>query len=418
LFSDKVDWTGAAEGKTDDAITIIGTLQPKPGYRINWIAHQPPLYYLVLLPIYSFLQSQNVVFVTMILRLISVLMAASSLYFIFETIKKLQPQNKILPTAVTCAIAFLPTFSFISAMISNDNLMDLLASVLIYLLIARREQQKNMTKWSIITGVVLALLALTKIHCLVLFFVVLIIQIMDFFKAKEPAKRKSVIYSTIIVFIIPLAFAGWWYFRNFMQYGTFFATLRNAVAVNPQIIKSFPAMVKEFPDIDPSATTKLGLVDFFISKNFFIVFYKNIWGSFGFIEIMTKWQYLGIFAFSLVGVIGQMKNIFLKKISKVKEFKRLCNFLASGQGILFLTFAILLFFLTLEIYKMSSLWGNLGTAHGRYFLAATPALLYMLLRGWEYLAGVKWFEKTAIALVILFMLNEAVSLLYIVIPNS
>jgi hypothetical protein len=359
----------------------------------------------------------------MIMRMISVLMAAGTLYFIFRTMQKLLPGNRILQTAVTCGVAFLSTFSFISALVNNDNLANLLSAILIYLLVTRDTSQETAVKWSIKTGIVMAMLALTKIHLLSLFFVVLIVRIIDLFKAKEPTKRKSVIYSTLIIFAIPLVLASWWYVRNYMMFGTFFATLRDAVVENPQIIISFPDVLQKFQDIDPYATMKLGLFDFFITNNFLFEFYKRIMGSWmdwrrfnPSVELMTIWQFIGIFTFTIIGAVGQIKNMYLRRIFKGGFLKRFSDFLASGQGILFSSFVFLLAILTWQIYKMSSLVGSLYAHHGRYFMAAAPALMYMLLRGWEHLIGKKWFEKIALVLIVLFILNDAFALIYMFIP--
>jgi hypothetical protein len=411
----RVEYTrdGKRFGITTDSITIEGPLEPEPGYLVNWIAQHPPFYYLILMPVYGLLQNQNSVLIITIMRMVSVLMAAATLYFIFKTMQKLLPENRILQTAVTCAVAFMPTFSFISAMVNNDNLINLLSAILIYLLVEKSVSQDAGTKWSVKTGIVLALFAMTKMTALPLFFVVLTIRIIDLFKAKGSSKRKSVIYSTLIIFAIPLAVAGWWYLRNYMMFGTFFATLKDAVNIDRKMITFFPKLLKYFPEINPAATMKIGLVDFFITKNFFVEYFRNIWGSAtSLIKLMTSWQFIGIVIFTILGVAGQIKNLYKNRITKGGLLKRLRDFLASGQGILFLTFVILLTSLAWKMYEMSSLRGYMSAMHGRYFLAAAPALMYMLLRGWEYLAGKKWAGKATAVLIALFVLNDAVSLIH------
>jgi hypothetical protein len=179
------------------------------------------------------------------------------------------------------------------------------------------------------------------------------------------------------------------------------------------MITFFPKLLKYFPEINPAATMKIGLVDFFITKNFFVEYFRNIWGSAtSLIKLMTSWQFIGIVIFTILGVAGQIKNLYKNRITKGGLLKRLRDFLASGQGILFLTFVILLTSLAWKMYEMSSLRGYMSAMHGRYFLAAAPALMYMLLRGWEYLAGKKWAGKATAVLIALFVLNDAVSLIH------
>jgi hypothetical protein len=194
-------------------------------------------------------------------------------------------------------------------------------------------------------------------------------------------------------------------------------TLKEVVAVNPETIKLYPMMLSGFPEIDPTATMKIGLVNFLIKIKFTVEYYKMIWEEFCGRTLLTSWQNVGIHAFAVIGIIGQIKNIFMIRIANVNPLTRLRNFLASGQGALFFTFAILLSFVIWKIYEICSLRGFLGAMQGRYILAAAPALFYFLIRGWEHLTGKKWFENTAITLMIMFILNDAISFIYIIIPN-
>jgi hypothetical protein len=424
LFSKRVELVGATSRQAEEAGSYIDTLNYQPGSQINWIAQHPPLYYLTLLPAYSLLPHKNVIFCIMVLRLMSVLMGAVTLWFVSKTVKEMLPCDRIMPALITCAIAFLPTFSYISATINNDNLVMMLSMVLIYLLVARlspqnevSETQKNHTiRWELQTGIVLALLALTKTTALPLFLVVLFLQIFDFFRAGCSAKRKSVAVSTAIIFGIPLIVAGWWYFRNLMMFGAFFPQLADAIAVNPKILNLYPGLAAIFPELAPGASAKLSLVDFFVRKNFFLEYFKNFWGAFGsFFIQLTSWQYIGIFAFTVIGAAGQIKHIHKKTMPN--PLKKMHGFMHSGQGILFLVFVILLASLTWKIYEISSLRGFLSAMQGRYFLAAAPALFYMLMRGWEHLTGEKWFSKAAKIMMVLFIINDAAALIYVIIPN-
>ncbi len=395
--------------------------QPEPIYQVNWIAQHPPLYYALLIPVFRFLPPGDVAFNIMFLRLISIFMAAATLYVIFKTIKKILHESGILPAAVTVAVAFLPTFSYISATVNNDNLLILLSALLVYLLVEKGAQQaekqnpRDMNR-SVKIGVVLALLALTKMTALPLFFVVLIALAYEFFKGGA-ARKKEAAVSALVIFGLPLLLAGWWYFGNYLALGTFFPTLTDAVKVYPQILSQFPALVLSFPEIAPNAGVKMGLYDFFIGNLFFFEYYKNFWGSFGPLTLLTKWQYFGIFVFTIAGLGGHIKNILFRGADRKKHPGRLRDFLASGQGILFFVFLILMAPLTWKIYEISASRGFMGAMQGRYLLPAAPALFYMLFRGWEHLSGKRYFEKIAVALMILLILNDAVSLFYIVIPT-
>ncbi len=98
-------------------------------------SRHPPLYYvlgaLLLIP----LRDQDVVCQLYALRFCSVLMAVSTVLVAFCTAKLLFPDDAVLPLAVAAFIAFLPMHTFMSASVNNDNLAQLVASLIIYLLV-------------------------------------------------------------------------------------------------------------------------------------------------------------------------------------------------------------------------------------------------------------------------------------------
>lgn len=95
----------------------------------------PPLYYLLAALVLSPLRDQDVILQLYALRLCSVLMAASTVLVAFRTVKLLFPDDPVLPLAVTAFIAFLPMHAFMSASVNNDNLAELVASLLVCLLV-------------------------------------------------------------------------------------------------------------------------------------------------------------------------------------------------------------------------------------------------------------------------------------------
>jgi|GEM_PF-1088784 len=95
----------------------------------------PPLYYLLGTLLLIPLKGDDIISQLYALRLGSVLMAASTVLVAYWTVKLLFPDDAVLPFAVSAFIIFLPMHTFMSASVNNDNLAELVASLLVCLLV-------------------------------------------------------------------------------------------------------------------------------------------------------------------------------------------------------------------------------------------------------------------------------------------
>jgi hypothetical protein len=95
----------------------------------------PPLYYLLGTVILIPLSGDDVIRQLYVLRLASVFMGAFTVLVAFRATKTLFPEDSILPLTVGSFIVFLPMHSFVSASVNNDNLAELVASLVVYFLI-------------------------------------------------------------------------------------------------------------------------------------------------------------------------------------------------------------------------------------------------------------------------------------------
>ncbi|HUW12002.1 MAG TPA: DUF2142 domain-containing protein, partial [Anaerolineae bacterium] len=95
----------------------------------------PPLYYLLAALVLTPLRDQELILQLYALQLCSVLMAASTVLVAFRTVKLLFPDDPVLPLTVTAFVASLPMHAFMSASVNNDNLAELVASLVVCLLV-------------------------------------------------------------------------------------------------------------------------------------------------------------------------------------------------------------------------------------------------------------------------------------------
>jgi hypothetical protein len=415
-----LDAQNAQSAVAESGTLAIDTTVYKPGGQINWIAQHPPLYYLILLPAYSVLPHADVLFSIFILRFTSIFLGAITLYFSYKTLQKMLPGKPVFGAAGTAALAFLPMFSFIGAVLNNDNLVMALSSILIYLLVNRPAQEKSPKtgySWSVKTGLVLALLALTKTTALPLLIVVFVLQAINIFTAKNTRERNQNLINTAIIFGIPLVISGWWYLRNFFIFHAFLPELRDAVAINPKIISDNPALLTMFPEINPQPVGETGFFDFLIVKGFIVEYFKNIWGTFGrFFVQLSVWQYAVIAVFTVTGLCGLIiKWVRERLIQRSKAIKWL-EILQNKQMVFLLVLVTYLLLITWKIYLISSGRGFLGAMHGRYFFPALLPFFYFILRGWSRILPESWLQKAFLLFTVMFIFNDMTSLFYVLIP--
>ena len=416
----------------------------KPGNQLNWIAQHPPAYYLLLLPLYSVLPHDNVLFSIFVLRFFSILLGAVTVYFSFKTLHRLLPGQDILNTAIVGAIAFLPMFSFMSAVVNNDNLVMALSSVLFYLLACTPgpgnagpggkdgsgkampekasvekggHEEKSCPEsfaWSFKIGIVLALLALTKVTALPIFVTVFIIRAVYFFRAKGKKEKTRQLRDTAVIFGLPLVLAAWWYVRNFFIFHTFFPDLKDAVGINPGLLKTNPEIMQIFPETGPHTDMNLGYFDFLFNKGFLVEYFKNIWGVFGrFFIQLTSWQYVAIAVFTVLGFGGWIVEAFKKHRKKNLEWKKI---LFSDEMISLVIVLLFIGTISWRVYGIMVDRGFMGAMHGRYFMPALPAFFYLLLKGWGNILPEKWRNSAFTIFVALFVLNDIGTLFYVIIP--
>ncbi len=120
--------------------------------------YQPPLYYLLLAPIFKF-SGGNL----LTLRLLSVVFGAISLVFIYKTIALFLP-NTVFPLATTVFAAFIPMHLTMLSAVNNDALAEMLLALFVFLLLRwlLRDAKKGLPL-PVIAGVVLGLILLTKV---------------------------------------------------------------------------------------------------------------------------------------------------------------------------------------------------------------------------------------------------------------
>jgi len=150
-----------------------------------------------------------------LVRLLSVLMGATTVLCTYLIGLTLFPGRYTLAALAAAITAFNPQFVFISASINNDNVIVLLCSAAI-LLLMRVWRGEDRPSYMILLGLIGGLAAISKLSGLALLpFIALVLVVAAWRRRSLPA---LVGWGARIGMPL-LAVAGWWYWRNWRLYG-------------------------------------------------------------------------------------------------------------------------------------------------------------------------------------------------------
>ncbi len=126
-------------------------------YRGN-IAGYPPLYYLYLLPFYLLSVPLTSYWSLIFLRIGSLCLGLLSIMLIYKIVQLLFPRSTLIPLLTVVFVVLDPMFTFMTAVVNNDNMV--LLSFLLFLYLALRLvvlEKKVATKNVILVGLVAGL---------------------------------------------------------------------------------------------------------------------------------------------------------------------------------------------------------------------------------------------------------------------
>lgn len=182
----------------------------------DWEYYQPPAYYLLLAPIYAASQALgSTVWATVrILRFFSILLWLITLWFVVQTLDRLGVRDAFVRLFALGLVGLLPTYTFLSAMINNDNLLIALGSGLIYLLV--RFRPARWPAW--ILGGLLGLALLVKLTAVVYVFLVGLLALLALVRQKGTAW--AVVRRAAAILALAAALWAPWGWRNWILYGS------------------------------------------------------------------------------------------------------------------------------------------------------------------------------------------------------
>lgn len=247
---------------------------------------QPPLYYILLTPIFMLTNGSLIA-----LRLTSLLIGAGVITLAYFIALELFPKNPWAPMTTAVFIAFLPQHVSILASINNDSLAELIiAAILLMIFIWMREDTDDRMRnrfYLINSGMLLGFGFLTKLTVYlmvpVLFFVLL---------WRYWGKWDRLIRAYILLYAPAFLWGSLWWARNLFVYD----------GIDPLAMGAHNAVVVGQPrTIEWVNTYGLGGT----IQRFFQTTFNSFWGQFGWMAVpMKPWVYLPLLIFSILVIVG------------------------------------------------------------------------------------------------------------------
>ncbi len=129
---------------------------------VRYEGHQPPLYYLLMAPVWLATQGAGLAAQVRSLRLINALIGAAGLIFLWLSARRLFPNRPRLGLLTVGFAAFLPMHIAMNASINNDALAELFIAAVMWRLLGHVAAPESSDKAWAVTGVLVGLALLTK----------------------------------------------------------------------------------------------------------------------------------------------------------------------------------------------------------------------------------------------------------------
>ena len=217
-------------------------------------------------------------------RLISVLLGACTILVTYLIGREIWSKRPWLALAGAALLAFTPMFLFISASVSNDNLITLLCSLACWLILRLIQLPPTPLRF-LLLGAVIGLAALSKISGIALLAPA---GLLLAWLAWQHRDFKLLLWGGVCVLGAALMVAAWWYVRNWQLYG------------DPLGLNVFVATIgPRQPRISLWQLTRewQGLV-------------RSYWGVFGWMNVVApNWFYWLLNGLALLGIGGLLVQL-------------------------------------------------------------------------------------------------------------
>ncbi len=301
-------------------------------------------------------------------RLVSTLSMTLSIYFVIKISDKLFKDKEIYKILFVVFIAFQPITAFLASYINNDSTAVLATTMIIYLWILGLESNWK-TKHCVLLGLAIGFCALTYYNAYGYILCSIILCLISVTSNKM--KAKDIWKKILIVGLIAIAFAGWWFVRNAILYNGDF------LGINAQNECGDKYALHDYKPSTRLTLQKEGksLIYMIVEKEWLNTTAVSFIGVFGYHTIMMSTKiyycYLAIWVIGAIGCLINFKELFIYK--KEEKNKYLLNYIFVAS--------IIIPILLSMYYSYASDY----QPQGRYIMGIIVPFTYFLVKGIETL---------------------------------
>ncbi|MCA9953788.1 MAG: DUF2142 domain-containing protein [Ardenticatenaceae bacterium] len=263
-----------------------------PQYAVEAIEYedwQPPLYYLLLTPIYLLTDG-----LLLALRLVSLLLGAGVIFLAYQTARLLFPQAEWVAWSTAVFVAFIPQHVAMLASVNNDSLSELLIALLLYLTLrwVTRDGIRKLgddRRWLIGLGLVLGLGFLTKATVYLMAPVLGIVLLWQYWRTWQ-----RLFQAGVLLFAPAFMLGAIWWVRNIVIYGGLDILGK---AAHDSVVVGQPRTIDWIAQYGLNGTL----------QRFFQTTFNSFWGQFGWMAVpmnQPRAIYILLLALVVAAVLG------------------------------------------------------------------------------------------------------------------
>ena len=286
-------------------------------------------------------------------RLFSIVLGAVTIAFAYLIGRHLAPRRKLPAVLAAALVAFNPQFLFLSASVSNDNLIAATCAVGVWLCLRIAGSRTRLPlRWPILLGIVVGMAALAKLSGLLLLGLALAALAITGWRQRS---WRTWLGGSVLVLLVAAAVAGWWYWRNWRLMGDPLG-LTGMFAVLPA--REVPLGPAELLALVPGV-------------------WRSAWAVFGWFNVtVDEWVY---WVYSLVAVVGCAGWIVVAWQRNDREVDRVAAALLAAWSAV--------------VVAALARWAQINYPQGRLLfpaIAAAMPLIAVGLLAWWPLAWRRW----------------------------
>jgi 4-amino-4-deoxy-L-arabinose transferase-like glycosyltransferase len=359
---------------------------------IRYEFHQPPLYYLLSVPLFQLFGGA-----LLPLRLLSLGLGALLLVVIYWLVLELAPSRPCLALGAAAFVAFLPMHLAMTAAANNDTLAELLLAMVLLLSIRYLKRAASPRRLGedyrilVLLGITTGLGLITKSTAYVALPLVLAAIAVRHLWLDEPAPPAIVTFKSFAVYLLPaVALAIPWWLRNVALYG-------NLDILG--LVRHDQVVVGQLRTAEYIAEHGSGS----LVRAFFQTSFRSFWGQFGWMGVLLDQRiYQALAILSALAIVG----FLLWLIRAFRQKGRFSEWQWAAGAVLGLSVVLML---------AAYLWYNKSFLQhqGRYLFPALAAIGLFAALGWREALRRRW----ALWLVVSILAAAAVLRVAGLLPN-